>query len=312
MKKRSLTVALWVMMAMLLSALSGAQEGTYRLQPLDTIHVRVYNEQYVDAIMPLGRDGNISAPFIGIVMAAGKTTSELEAFLAQEYVKKLKLRDPKVAVWIEAYRKIRASVTGFVVQPGVFDDFRPGETIITLLSRSGGAAPDRGDLKRCTLRRAGSRELIPVDLYSVLVKGDTSQIYSLEDGDELFVPELQRPFIYVLGAVQQPGPIQYREPFTIADAITSARGPIPIKSKLSEVYVLRRQLGAPEKRIRVNFVNYIRKGDSTQNITLLPGDLVYVSETKTPDLNQISSILNSVFFLDRLVTDGFLGLRIGR
>lgn len=312
MNIRNIAVALWAMLTMLLSTAAIGQEATYRMQPLDVIHVRVYNEQQIDAIIPIGRDGNISAPFIGVVMAAGKTTSELEAYLAGEYIKKLKLRDPKVAVWIEQYRRIKASVTGFVVQPSVYDDFRPGDTIITLLSRAGGAAPDRADLKRCTLRRAGSRELIPVDMHSVLVKGDTSQIYPLEDGDELFVPELQHSLIFVLGAVQQPGPVQYKDGITVSEAVGGARGPQATRAKMSEIYVLRKQVGSLEKRIRVDLVKYIKKGDSTQNIVLQPGDLVYVSETKTPDLNQLSTLLNSVFFLDRLVRDGFLGIRVFR
>jgi protein involved in polysaccharide export with SLBB domain len=160
------------------------------------------------------------------------------------------------------------------------------------------------------LRRAKSRELIPVDLYSVLVKGDTSQIYSLEDGDELYVPEQAKPFVMVLGAVQQPGPVQYRDPMTISDAITSARGGIPIRAKLSEIYIIRRTAAGNDRRIKVDFVKYVKKGDGTQNVTLQPGDFVYVSETKTPDFDKIGSTLNSVFFLDRLVRDGFLGIRI--
>ncbi len=307
-------VAVWALLAfcLMIGREAQAQEPTYRLQPLDVIHIQVYNEQQINAILPIGRDGNISAPFVGMVKAEGMTTGELEAYLAQEYIKKLKLRDPKVAVWVEQYRQIRASVTGFVVQPGVYPDFRPGDTIITLLSRAGGGAPDRADLRRCTLRRAKSRELIPVDLFAVLVKGDTSQIYPLEDGDELYVPEFSKPFVMVLGAVNQPGPVQYRDQMTIADALTNARGGIPVRTKFSEIYVIRRTPAGADRRIRIDFVKYVKKGDGTQNITLQPGDFVYVSETKTPNFNELGATLNSAFFLDRLVRDGFFGIRIFR
>ncbi|MFN8221133.1 MAG: polysaccharide biosynthesis/export family protein [Fimbriimonadales bacterium] len=309
---RRIAVATLLALTTLLSAVALAQDSTYRLRPLDVLHIKVYNEPQIEAEIPVGRDGNISAPFVGMVKVEGMTTSELEAYLTQEYIKKLQLRDPKVAVYIVQYRQVKASVTGSVVQPGVFPDFRPGDTIVTLLSRAGGAVPDRADLKRCTLRRVNSRELIPVDMYSVLVKGDTSQIYALEDGDELFVPEQQKPFVMVLGAVQQPGPVQYRDNISMADAISGARGPISLKSKMSEIYVIRRLPTGADRRIKIDFVKYIKKGDPTQNITLQPGDIVYVSETKTPDFNLLGSTLNSAFFLDRLVRDGFLGVRIFR
>lgn len=306
---RNFVAAVWVMWLVMLSGFALGQEPTYRLQPLDVIHIKVYNEPQIEAVIPVGRDGNISAPFVGMIKVQGLTTSEVEAILVQEYTKKLRLKDPKVAVYIEQYRQIKASVTGAVVQSNVFPDFRPGDTIVTLLSRAGGAIPDRADLKRCTLRRANSRELIPVDMYALLVKGDTSQVYSLEDGDELFVPELKSFFVMVLGAVQQPGPVQYRESMNIADAIAGARGPIPIRSKMSEIYVIRRTAAGADRRLKIDFVKYVKKADATQNITLQPGDFVYVSETKTPDFNQIGTTLNSVFFLDRLFRDGFLGFR---
>lgn len=306
--------AIWVGICIALTALGvWAQDGTYRLQPEDILRIAVYNEQQVQAVVPIGKDGNISAPFLGIMRAAGKTTTELEADLAAEYVRKLRLRDPKVSVTIERYRIIRASVGGFVNRPGVYD-VRPTDTILTLLNNGGGPVQDgRADLRRATLVRGGSREMIPIDLYAMLIKGDTSQNYILQDGDQLTVPEETKNRILVLGAVLQPGTYNYKEPMTVMDAISLARGEIRYRSKFSSITVIRERPGMPGNylRIPVNLVAFITKGDAAQNISLEPGDVVFVPESRTPDTQQISaissSIANSLFILDRFGID-FLGL----
>lgn len=296
----------------LVSALASSQEATYRLQPQDTIRIQVYNEQQILADVPIGRDGNVSAPFVGIVKAEGKTTSELEQELVQLYITKLRIRDPKVAVLVLQFRSIRATITGMVGLPGNYPDFRPGDTIMTLIGRGGGINPDRANLRRTTLRRIGSKELIPVDLYALMQRGDTSQLYDLQDGDELNIPEDKRNFVNVWGAVTQQGPVPFRDGMTLADALGASRGAVAIRGKLSDIIVIRNLTMGGEQRIKADFVKYIRKGDMNQNILLERGDLVYVGDTKSVDPNQLGSLLNSFFFLDRIFRDGLFGLRLGR
>ena len=178
------------------------QEGTYRLKPEDVLRIQVYGEQQINALIPIGRDGNISAPFVGIIRAEGKTTSELEAELVIEYQKKLQIKRPIVSVTIDHYREVRATVVGAVLRPSTYT-MRPGDTIFTLIGQGGGAPNDRADRKRATLRHAKWRELIPIDLYAMLLKGDTSQNYEIEDGDELNIPEATNNRIVVLGTVLQ-------------------------------------------------------------------------------------------------------------
>jgi len=290
------------MMLSLLSIVASAQDAsTYRLQAQDVIRIQIYGEPQVNTVLPIGKDGNISAPFVGIIHAAGRTTSELEAELSQKYEPVLHLKEMHVAVTIEQYRPLRATIGGMVNQPGIYE-FKPGDTVLTLISRGGGINVDRADTRRATLKKANSRELIPIDLHAMLLLGDTSQNYAIEDMDELIVPEETTNRILVLGAIQSPGPYPYKEPMHLADAITMAHGPIPTRSMLSRVLITREQPGKPGTytRISANFVRFIRNGDNAQNILLQPGDLVYISETKTPDINQIVSIIsNGLFIFDR-------------
>jgi polysaccharide export outer membrane protein len=285
---------------------------TYKIQPEDLLRIQLYNEQQVAADVPVGRDGAISAPFVGMVKVAGKTTAEVEAELTKLYQDKLRLRDPRVAVVIIRYRILRASVGGFVNRPGNYE-IRPGDTLLSLLNQGGGVS-QLGDARRATFRRSGSLERIPIDLYAMITLGDTSQNYEVQDGDELVVPEETKGRVTILGQVQRPGPFQWREGLTLAEVIALAGGEIPTRTMFSKTMIMRSPPGRPGQIIRIeaNFVRYIRNGDSTQNLVLQPGDLIYVPETKTPDLNRLSTQLNSLFFLDRFLNQGIFGLRLGR
>lgn len=286
------------MAALLTNALG--QKTDYRLQPLDVIRIQVLEvfAGQINSVLPIAKDGTVSAPFVGTVRAAGKSTAELESELTQLYEDRLKLRDPHVAVTVEQYRSVQASATGMVNSPGVYD-FRPGDSLMTLISKSGGVNVDRGDLGHATLKHRNSRELIPIDLHAMLYLQDMSQNYDLQDGDELNVPEATQNKILIMGAIQAPGTYVYKEPMRLADAISEAKGPIPIRSMMSKVYVVRQVPGHPGqfRRIHADFVKFIRKGDNSQNIELQAGDLVYVSETNTPDINTVTNVLGNAAFL---------------
>ena len=275
--------------------------GTYRLQPEDVVRILVYNQQDLAAVVIVGPNGNITAPFLGVIKAEGKTTTELEAELAGLYATKLGIRDPIVSVTMEAFRRIRATVTGQVVTPGVYD-MRPGDTVITLFTRGGGKMRDNSsDLRRATLRRKDSVEQIPIDLEAMLTYGDMSQNYEVQDGDELIIPEEQNNRILVIGRVPAPGVYPYKESMTLMDAIALGRGEIEFRSKLSQVKVTRAIPGRPGEymQIQADLVSFMRKGDSAQNIRLKPGDIVEVPDSGNINFSQVNSIANILFILDR-------------
>jgi polysaccharide biosynthesis/export protein len=282
----------------------------YRLYPDDVLRVQIYNEPQVNAEVPIGKDGTFTAPFLEPIQAAGKTIGELQKELAAAYVKRLRLRDPKVSLVVVRYRSVRASISGQVARTGVFE-LRPGDTLLTLLAFGGGVIEDRADQRRATLRRANSNELIPIDLYAILNRADTSQNYEIEDGDVLNVPEANNR-ILVIGQVPRPNAYFYKEPMTVQDALAQAGGEIPTRSWLSRTLVIRERAGMPGvyDRIQVDIVRFIKSGDSAQNIRLQPGDIVYVPETKTPDLDRLGRMLGSAAFFGDVFRRGIFGFRL--
>lgn len=302
--KLSWLIGLWIA---LLSFAFAQTPTTYRLQPEDILRIQVYDEQQIIAVVPIGQDGNITAPFVGVMRAEGLTTTELEAALVKEYERKIRIRNPKVSVTIEKYRPVRASVVGMVNRPGVYE-IRPSDTILDLIGYGGGAifgGEKIGDLRRATLRRKNSGEAIPIDLYAMLRFSDLSQNYNVEDGDVLTVPEDESRRITVFGQVNRLGAFPFSDGMTIADAVALAAGEVQYRGNLAKIVISRKNAARPGEytRIVVDFNRYLKKGDSTQNPLLQPGDIIYVPESGAPDLNRLNQIINSVanglFILDR-------------
>lgn len=300
--------------ALLLCLVAWAQPGTvsdtYRLQPEDVLRVQIYapgTEVQIAIELPVGPDGNVTAPFVGSIRAEGLTVSELAENLRLKYIEVLKLRDPVVGISILQFRRTQASIDGAVNRPGPYQ-MRPGDRILELLAQGGGVIQDRADLRRATLRRRDTEEVIPIDLYSLLIQGDTSQNYLLKDGDVLTVPADSRNVVFIFGKIQRPGAIPFREQMTVLDAYVTAGAEIPGQTKASDIRIFRPSPFAPGgyQLIKVNLVRFMNNGDFSQNITLQPGDVIYVGSTNYLDPNFVRQIADAIFILDRI------GLRLFR
>lgn len=302
-----------ILTIMLLSSLAFAQQspvnGTYRLQPEDVISIQIYRVAEVNAQLPIGPDGNVSAPFIGTLKAAGKTTTELENELARLYSEKLRLNDPIVSVTIVRFRAVRASINGFVGRPGTYE-LRVGDRILDLIAAGGGTSTDgRADLRRSYLIRKGSQERIPIDLNALILRNDSSQNYEVGDGDQLIIPEERNSQIIVAGRVQQPGRVAYREEMRLSEVVTQA-GEISNRSRFSRIQVFRRLPGRENTvlAIEANLVAFHTGKDPSQDIVLQPGDFVYVPDSGNLDFGTINSIASLFFIFDRF---GFNPFGIG-
>lgn len=281
------------------TALAQVPGETYRLQPEDVLVIAVYRVPEINAILPVGPDGNISAPFLGTVKAGGKTVKELEADLTAAYVDRLKLNDPIVSVTIREYRRVKASVGGFVGRPGVYD-MRPGDRLLDLVNAGGGTSTNgRADLSKAYLVKKNSQERIPIDLRALL-NGDSSQNYVVDDGDNLIVPEQNDNRVIVAGRVQRAGPVDYRENMTLTEVVEQA-GQIPRKSRLSRVQVFRPLPGRPGDflAIEADLVAFAGGKSAADNIVMRPGDMVFVPDSGNVDFEIINSIANVLFIFDR-------------
>jgi polysaccharide export outer membrane protein len=82
--------------------------------------------------------------------------------------------------------------------------------------------------------------------------------------------------VYVLGAVRKEGPIAYTYRMTALEAISEAGG-LTEYAKRKKIYILRTENGQTT-RLPFNYDQVIRGEKMEQNIQLLPGDTIVVSQ----------------------------------
>jgi polysaccharide export outer membrane protein len=80
--------------------------------------------------------------------------------------------------------------------------------------------------------------------------------------------------VFVLGQVNNPGVYRMKNDITLVEAMSAAGGIGP-NAYLSGAYVVR-----DGKILLVNFVELIEKGNTDENIPLLPGDMIFVPDNR--------------------------------
>jgi polysaccharide biosynthesis/export protein len=112
--------------------------------------------------------------------------------------------------------------------------YAKGDTVRSVLERVGGVGP-LADLKGAYVVRRG--EVIPVDLYAMVMMRDFSVDKPLELGDTLVIP-FQRRNVLVEGAVFRPGPYAYNPSYNLEQYLSLAGGLNRFAIGIEDVYVV--------------------------------------------------------------------------
>lgn len=167
-----------------------SKTSEYKIQPLDTIQVTVFNEPNLSLKARVSGQSTINYPLVGEVKLGGLTVSEAEKKLADllghDY-----LVNPSVSVVVERAASRRVILLGQVRSPGSFEI--PADETITLLdaiARAGGftelAATDRVRIIR---NENGEVKTIQVNVSAFMKSGDRSKDVELKADDVISVPE---------------------------------------------------------------------------------------------------------------------------
>ena len=144
--------------------------AAYHLDAGDRLRVVVYGQEGLTNTYAIDAGGSITMPLIGSVPARGRTT----AGLAAEISAKLRagfIRDPSVAVEIEAYRPF--FILGEVAAPGQYP-YVPNMTVESAVAIAGGFSPRaRRDQVTLTHTDASGTARFVVPPGSAVAPGDT-------------------------------------------------------------------------------------------------------------------------------------------
>lgn len=205
----------------------------YIIGPGDKLSIQVFGKETMDVEMVVSREGELVFPNLGAFKVAGLTFIELKQFISSKI--KERIIGVNVVVGIASLRSMRIFVLG--------DAFKPGPYTLSSLSSvthalfAAGGINDIGSLRNIQLKRSG-KLIKTIDLYQLLIHGDSSDDILLQSGDVVFIAPVGRT-VTVDGEVRRPAIYELKDSDTFADAIAMAGGFLPsayAKSTIVERY----------------------------------------------------------------------------
>jgi protein involved in polysaccharide export with SLBB domain len=193
----------------------------YIVGPGDTLEIQLFGSESSRYELTVQRDGRINFPKLGPIMVGGLTFDSLRDLLEQRVEKQL--IGTRIGVTMGDLRSIRVFVLGEAERPGSYT-VSGLSTMTNALFVSGGVKTI-GSLRNIQLKRNG-RLVTTLDLYDLLLHGDTSGDKQLMPGDVIFIPPIGNT-VSVYGAVQRPAIYELKTEKTAGQAIDIAGGLLP-------------------------------------------------------------------------------------
>lgn len=256
--------------------MAGPVPPDYVLGPGDSIRVQLFGNVNGIYEFEVTRDGILNLPELGPITVAGLPFSEFRQDLKNRVQEML--IGTQVSVSMGELRTIRIFVLGEANRPGSYT-VSSLATMGNALYRSGGISPI-GTFRNIQLKRQG-KLVATLDLYDLLLKGDTSGDQRLQPGDVLFIPPIGET-VGVGGAVKRPAIYELKNRANIADVVTLAGGLLP--DAFPDEATLER-IGADRARrvlsIDVNSAEGARAGVQGGDVLMIPFVLPELKETVT-------------------------------
>ncbi len=156
------------------------------LQAEDQLKITFPGAPELDTQLQIRRDGIISVPIVGEVVAAGKSPRELEALLADQFENQLVSNEVMVVVMESHFTYY---MEGEVRSPGIITSFRQLSVLEAIIA-AGGINKTTGKMKSVVvIRRKGDKyQYFELDLAAV-IDGKKDSAFVLESYDIVSIPQ---------------------------------------------------------------------------------------------------------------------------
>lgn len=195
--------------------------ANYVIGPGDTFEVQLIGERGGRYTLVVGRDGVVDFPELGPIAVAGLRFEAARTLLEQRVSEQM--IGMRASVSMGALRSIQVFVLGEAEQPGSYT-VSGLSTITHALFASGGVKPI-GSLRNIELKRNGNL-VQRLDLYDLLLKGDTSHDARLLPGDVIFILPIGTT-VAITGEIQRPAIYELREGATASEILYLSGGLTP-------------------------------------------------------------------------------------
>jgi len=235
----------------------------------DELDVELYGSKNMNLKLIVGRDGRVSVPELGPVSVSGETFARVKAQLESQVERQM--IGAHASVTMGDTRTIRVFVLGDAKAPGAYTISGLG-TITSALFAASGVQPI-GSLRNIQLKRQG--QLVRrLDLYDMLIRGDTTDDAKLLQGDVIFIPPIG-PTVSVDGEVHRPAIYEIRNESSVADVVQLAGG-LTAEADTAKLALTRIDASLHRVVLRVDLsdragqAEIVRNGDSLRISRLRP------------------------------------------
>ncbi|WP_217522780.1 SLBB domain-containing protein [Vibrio metschnikovii] len=190
----------------------------YRVGPNDEIIVQLFGKDNSTHRLRVNREGVINFPSLGPISVAGLSFSEVRASLMQRVQEQM--IGVRSDITLGELRSMQIFVMGDAYKPGAYT-VSALTTISQAIYYSGGFS-ESGALRNVQLKRNG-QVLRTLDLYDLLLKGDSRNDERLMPGDVVWIAPVQAT-ISIQGEVQRPAIYEIKPGETYQDILTLSGG----------------------------------------------------------------------------------------
>ncbi|WP_159817996.1 SLBB domain-containing protein [Colwellia sp. 20A7] len=190
----------------------------YMMGTGDELHIQIFGKENSNYSFKVKRDGSIDIPRLGPFMVAGETFDQVKHGLAT-FIKN-KIIGVEVTVSLGTLRTMQVFVLGDAYKPGTY--VLSSLATVTQALRAAGGIDTLGSLRNIQIKRSGEL-LREIDLYDLLLNGNTHDDMRLRDGDTLFIPP-RGATIEVDGEVRRRAIYELTGPTSIMQVIHAAGG----------------------------------------------------------------------------------------
>ena len=201
-----------------------ATPENYKLGPGDEVIIDIWGTNQNTIRQTISPDGFISIEGIGLVYLTGMTVKDADKYMRKQLNKIYSVAgegaQSDIKLTLGALRTIQVNVMGEVKVPGTYF-LSSLSSVYHALYRAGGFT-DLGSLRNIELIRNG-KKIVDVDVYDFIVKGQSPDDVTLQDGDIILVPTYEM-IVDVAGNVKRPMKYEMKDDETVKSLLDYAGG----------------------------------------------------------------------------------------
>ncbi len=264
------------------------------IHPGDQLNVQVYGDKDLTQTVTVLPDGTIVYPLIGRVQVGGQSVNQATNTVRDKLQKYV--RSPFVTISIAQLGQPSVLVLGDVKTPGKYQ-LRSDARVTDAIAAAGGIADVNGALPDARISDPQG-DVQSVSLQKLLHDGDVSLDRAIGEGSVVYVPGPTLFNITVTGAVDHPGDVQIAEGDHLSEAIAKAGNSANANADLNNMRVIRTNPDGSRTQQTIDLYKALERGDSSADISMQKGDVIYV-----PQVKKHSDALQSplLYLLGRLI-----------